>query len=90
MATVWCWLSLCVLGIVAAPCQGINQCLDGITFNVILLEDEESPWSLKFVKGEILKAIETDKGINTIEGNKIYNMKELLYIRVLTSQCIIV
>lgn len=73
MATGWCWLSLCVLGIVAAPCHGINQCLDGITFNVILLEDEESPWSLKFVKGEILKAIETDKGINTIEGNKIHN-----------------
>lgn len=85
METVWWWLSLCVLGILAAPCRGINQCLDGITFNVILLDDEESPWSLKFVKGEILKAIETDKTINTTEGNKIRNTTQKSYCTLETS-----
>ncbi|XP_054455023.1 guanylyl cyclase C [Anoplopoma fimbria] len=66
MGTGWWWL--CVLGIVAAPCWGIKQCMDGIMINVILLEDEESPWSLRFVKDEIEKAIETDSTINAEEG----------------------
>lgn len=52
------WLCLCTLGILAAPC--IGECLNGTTINVILLEDEDSPWSLKFVEGQILKAIEMD------------------------------
>lgn len=60
---------LCVLGILAAPCPGITQCLDGNTINVILLEDKVSPWSLNYVKKEILKAIETDSTINAAEGN---------------------
>lgn len=71
MGTGWWWLCLCVLGIFAAPCQGIRNCLDGITMNVILLEDDESPWSIKVVRGEIQKAIETDSKINAAEGNKI-------------------
>lgn len=62
---------MCALGILAPPCWGIRQCLDGVTINVILLDDEESPWSLKFVKGEILKATETDSAINAAQGNKI-------------------
>ncbi|TNN51387.1 Heat-stable enterotoxin receptor [Liparis tanakae] len=43
-------------------------CLHGITINVVLLEDGESPWSLRFVKDKILEAIETDSTINTGEG----------------------
>lgn len=67
-AVLW-WLRLsCVLGALAAPCRGISNCLDGITFNVILLDDAESPWGLQYVKGEVLKAIETDKGISEEEG----------------------
>ncbi|XP_034427387.1 heat-stable enterotoxin receptor [Hippoglossus hippoglossus] len=62
------WLCWCILGILAAPCWGITQCLDGTTINVILLEDQESPWSLKFVRGEIQKAVETDSAINTAQG----------------------
>ncbi|XP_031698926.1 heat-stable enterotoxin receptor isoform X1 [Anarrhichthys ocellatus] len=65
MGTGWWWL--CVLGVVAAPCRSIKECLDGITINVILLEDEESPWSLRYVKDEILEAIETDSAINAAE-----------------------
>lgn len=68
-AAPW-WLRLsCVFGALAAPCRGINNCLDGITLNVILLDDAESPWGLQYVKGEVLKAIETDKGISDDEGN---------------------
>lgn len=64
-----CWFWLCVLGFVATPCRG--QCLNGIKINVMLLEDEDSPWSLRFVRGQIEKAIETDSSINAAEGNKI-------------------
>uniref|UniRef100_A0A3Q4AK55 Guanylate cyclase n=1 Tax=Mola mola TaxID=94237 RepID=A0A3Q4AK55_MOLML len=68
MGAEWWWGHLCLLGILAARCRGVSQCLDGITFNVILLDDEESPWSLKYVKREILKAIEKDKSMNAAEG----------------------
>lgn len=70
MGAEWWWGHLCLLGIFAARCRGVSQCLDGITFNVILLDDEESPWSLKYVKREILKAIEKDKSMNVAEGKK--------------------
>lgn len=59
-----CWLSLCALAILAAPCRGTRPCAHGFTINVILLDDEWSSWSLKYVKGEILKAIEKDKALN--------------------------
>lgn len=58
------WLRLCVLGILAAPRSATSPCMNGFTINVILLDDEEAPWSLKYVKGEILKAIETDQTQN--------------------------
>lgn len=64
------WLRLCTLGILAAPCRGAGQCLNRITINVILLDDEESPWSLQYVAGQIQKAIETDSAINAAQGNE--------------------
>uniref|UniRef100_A0A8C4HNC2 Guanylate cyclase n=1 Tax=Dicentrarchus labrax TaxID=13489 RepID=A0A8C4HNC2_DICLA len=66
MGAVWWWLCFCVLGILAVPCQGIRP--EEITIDVILLDDEASPWSLKFVKGEIEKAMETVNTINTSVG----------------------
>uniref|UniRef100_A0A7N6BD90 Guanylate cyclase n=1 Tax=Anabas testudineus TaxID=64144 RepID=A0A7N6BD90_ANATE len=66
------WMCLCALGIFAASCRCIKPCPNGITMNVILLQDEESPWSLNFVQGEILKAIDTDAAINVAQGNKTY------------------
>ncbi|XP_074519446.1 guanylyl cyclase C [Halichoeres trimaculatus] len=63
------WLFLCVSGIIiTAPCQGGKSCLEGVTINVILLNDAVSPWSLKFVGGKILEAVETDTAINLSEG----------------------
>lgn len=65
MGKVSWWLSLCALGILAAPCRGTSPCIHGFTINVILLDDEWSSWSLKYVKGEVLKAIEKDKALNS-------------------------
>uniref|UniRef100_A0A8C5GWQ2 Guanylate cyclase n=1 Tax=Gouania willdenowi TaxID=441366 RepID=A0A8C5GWQ2_GOUWI len=41
-----------------SPCWDIRKGVEEITINVILLEDDEYPWSLKYVEGEILKAVE--------------------------------
>ncbi|XP_061565050.1 guanylyl cyclase C [Cololabis saira] len=62
------WLCLFTLGILASQCGGTGQCIDGITVNVILLEDQDYPWSLKFVHGEIQEAVEKDTAINAAEG----------------------
>uniref|UniRef100_A0A3P8RYT8 Guanylate cyclase n=1 Tax=Amphiprion percula TaxID=161767 RepID=A0A3P8RYT8_AMPPE len=61
------WLCLCTLGILAAPCKVAGNCLDRTSISVILLEDGKSPWSLKYVKEEILKAIATEPSINNAE-----------------------
>uniref|UniRef100_A0AAQ5XTE3 Guanylate cyclase n=1 Tax=Amphiprion ocellaris TaxID=80972 RepID=A0AAQ5XTE3_AMPOC len=61
------WLCLCTLGILAAPCKVTGNCLDRTSISVILLEDGKSPWSLKYVKEEILKAIATEPTINNAE-----------------------
>uniref|UniRef100_A0A672FPX7 Guanylate cyclase n=1 Tax=Salarias fasciatus TaxID=181472 RepID=A0A672FPX7_SALFA len=49
-------------------CWGSRQCLDGTTISVVLLEDDKSPWSLRFVREEIKNAIEKDTAINAEEG----------------------
>uniref|UniRef100_A0A669E8N6 Guanylate cyclase n=1 Tax=Oreochromis niloticus TaxID=8128 RepID=A0A669E8N6_ORENI len=46
----------------------VGQCGSGITINVILLDDEDSPWSLQYVEGQILKAIEKDSAINAAQA----------------------
>ncbi|TMS22144.1 Heat-stable enterotoxin receptor [Larimichthys crocea] len=69
MGMGWQWICFCVLWILTGPCRGIN--LDELTIDVILLDDEESPWSLKFVKDEILKAIELDQTVNAADGFKL-------------------
>lgn len=61
-------LCLCCVVCTWVCVGGTKQCLNGIVINVILLDDEESPWSLKYVKGAILKAIEKDSAINVAEG----------------------
>ncbi|XP_061611732.1 guanylyl cyclase C isoform X3 [Phyllopteryx taeniolatus] len=55
------WLLLLfIFETLMASHHGIRQCLRGVSMNVILLDDEESPWSLKFVRGQILKALESE------------------------------
>lgn len=75
MGMGWQWICFCVLWILTGPCRGIN--LDELTIDVILLDDEESPWSLKFVKDEILKAIELDQTVNAADGNTIRKHKDV-------------
>lgn len=70
MGPVGWWLCLCTLEILAVPCWGIS--LDKLTINVILLNDEESPWSLKFVEKEIAKAVEK---VSTMNDGKIIKFK---------------
>lgn len=64
-------MCLCAVGIFAAPCRGAGQCDEKVTINVILLNDEEYPWSLTYVEGEILEAIDTDSAINAAVGKKM-------------------
>lgn len=71
------WLLLCTLGVLAASCRGDGHCLDGITINVILLEDMESPWSLMYVQRKILEAIKKDAAISMEEGK--HEQKHQLY-----------
>lgn len=58
------WLTLCALGTLAAPCRGTGACTHRFTISVILRDNEESPWSLKYVKGEMLKAMEKENSLN--------------------------
>lgn len=67
------WLGLFTLGLLTVFCQGSGQCVSGVIINVILLEDEVSPWSLKYVEKEILEAIEEDAAINVAEGKNNKN-----------------
>nr|XP_061807414.1 guanylyl cyclase C-like [Nerophis lumbriciformis] len=55
----WC-LWWCTFATFLPSHHGLHPCLRGISMNVILLDDEDSPWSLKFVRGQILKALETE------------------------------
>lgn len=36
--------------------------------NVVLLDDDVSPWSINFVKSAVLRAVEHDSEINFIDG----------------------
>ncbi|XP_072312685.1 guanylyl cyclase C [Eucyclogobius newberryi] len=68
MAPGGIWLSVCTLWILLAQSSSIKPCLDGVMINVILLNDTEFPWSLQYVQGEILRAIETNANINAANG----------------------
>lgn len=74
MAAGGWWLSVCALWILVAQSSSIKQCLDGVMINVILLNDENFPWSLKYVEGEILRAIEKNADINSA-NNMNFSLK---------------
>lgn len=42
--------------------------------NVVLLDDDVSPWSINFVKPAVLGAVEHDSEINFKDGNDPYSM----------------
>ena len=50
----------------------LDECLESnpvAMMNVVLLEDEGSDWSLTFVQGAVIEAIEQDKKKNEAESN---------------------
>ncbi|KAM9773327.1 guanylyl cyclase C [Syngnathus typhle] len=68
----WRWsLCLFIFLTLMGSHQGIRQCLRGVSMSVILLDDEESPWSLKFVGGQILKALAFE---SVQENNTTFNL----------------
>lgn len=77
MSVGGCCLCVCTCWIVlVVPSSSIRECLDGVMINVILLNDDESPWSLKFVEREIVKAIEMDSDINAANGKERNHISE--------------
>lgn len=57
---------LCVSGFDVLNCRNSS-----VTLNVVLLEDENSPWSLKFVKDMVEMAVEQENEKNQAESEQI-------------------
>lgn len=46
-----------------------ESCFNGtLLMNVILLDDDVSPWSINFVKPAVMRAVESDSKINSVDG----------------------
>lgn len=46
-----------------------ESCFNGtLLMNVILLDDDVSPWSINFVKPAVMRAVESDSKINAKDG----------------------
>lgn len=70
----WFWFGsvLCVSGFDVLSCRNSS-----VTLNVVLLEDEDSPWSLKFVKDVVEMAVEEENKKNQDVGEAAaYSNKE--------------
>ncbi|TRZ02272.1 hypothetical protein DNTS_034042 [Danionella cerebrum] len=64
------WLFSCVSWSLLQSCHFMKEsCFNGtLLMNVILLDDDVSPWSIDFVKPAVLKAVESESEINSIDG----------------------
>uniref|UniRef100_A0A8C7NC40 Guanylate cyclase n=1 Tax=Oncorhynchus kisutch TaxID=8019 RepID=A0A8C7NC40_ONCKI len=55
------WVCVCWMVLIAGRCEAIYpHCLDGIMMNVVLLDDDISPWSMTFVRSAVESAIQLD------------------------------
>ncbi|XP_070973531.1 guanylyl cyclase C-like [Oncorhynchus clarkii lewisi] len=55
------WGCVCWMVLIAGRCEAIYpHCLDGIMMNVVLLDDDISPWSMRFVRSAVESAIQLD------------------------------
>lgn len=68
------WFFVCLLWTLPSGSHLINQsCLNSsYLMNVVLLQDDVSPWNIKFVKPAVMKAIETDTEINYKSGRLFF------------------
>uniref|UniRef100_A0A8C8CH31 Guanylate cyclase n=1 Tax=Oncorhynchus tshawytscha TaxID=74940 RepID=A0A8C8CH31_ONCTS len=66
-----CFLCVGVLFVALVESRMLDKCMKSkpkYTMNVVLLEDQTSDWSLRFVKGAVLQAIEADRQLNMAAG----------------------
>lgn len=68
LGLIWFWFGsvLGVSGFDVLSCRNSS-----VTLNVVLLEDENSPWSLKFVKDKVEMAVEEQNEKNQAESESI-------------------
>ncbi|XP_062330275.1 guanylyl cyclase C [Osmerus eperlanus] len=64
------WLLACFL-LLACRCYGQYSCLNRTVMNVILLEDDFSPWSIKLVGRGVERAIALDSELNDSEEHNL-------------------
>lgn len=63
------WLGCCSVLVAFAAGFDAERCTNlSVTLNVVLLEDQDSSWSLRYVKGAVKKAIAEENSINQEEG----------------------
>jgi len=70
---LWFGSVLCVSGFDVLSCRNSS-----VTLNVVLLEDEDSPWSLKFVKDMVEMAVEAENKQNQDAGEEAVYSKNVL------------
>uniref|UniRef100_A0A8C7T8K8 Guanylyl cyclase C n=1 Tax=Oncorhynchus mykiss TaxID=8022 RepID=A0A8C7T8K8_ONCMY len=66
-----CFLCVGVLFVALVESRMLDKCMKSkpkYTMNVVLLEDQTSDWSLRFVKVAVLQAIEADRQLNMAAG----------------------
>ncbi|XP_057214351.1 guanylyl cyclase C [Triplophysa rosa] len=86
------WLFVCVFWTFLKQSHFISQsCFNGsYMMNVVLLDDDVSPWSINFVKSAVLRAVEHDSEINFKDGvsrNLTVNFKGFQTIYYLRKGC---
>lgn len=67
------FLCIGVLFVALVESRMLDKCMKSkpkYTMNVVLLEDKTSDWSLGFVKGAVLQAIEADRQLNIAAGTE--------------------
>ncbi|CAB1313043.1 unnamed protein product [Coregonus sp. 'balchen'] len=68
-------LCVCWLVLIAGGCEATYPpCLDGIMMNVVLLDDDISPWSMKFVRGAVESAIQLDAELTCCPNGVKHNL----------------
>ncbi|CAL8283980.1 unnamed protein product [Merluccius merluccius] len=65
MAGRWCLLASTLTLVLG---QRITHCNNGSVINVILLNDDQAPWSMKFVEKKVTEAIELNSQLNADAG----------------------
>lgn len=68
------WINICLLTLILDGCASVSlPCLKGITtINVILLDDDVSPWTINSVREAVDEALVIDGSINYDDGRPTF------------------